>query len=75
MMTQTSSGAQWIRAAHAPRCCSECARTAAIFTGPRTLTEALAIALTKKMGTRAVLEQRFTDMCASGLLVPYSYDD
>jgi hypothetical protein len=66
---------QWIRAKHAPRCCSECARTAAIFVGPRTLQEALAIALDKKMGSRAVLEERFADMCASGLLVPYHYDD
>jgi hypothetical protein len=67
--------AQWIRARHAPRCCSDCGRLAALCEGPRTRIEALELAILKGLGTRAVLEKRFDDMCASGLLVPYSFDD
>ena len=75
MTTGHDTSAQWIRAKHAPRCCSECARTAAIFRAPRTMSEALTMALAMKLGTRAVIEQRFADMCSSGLLVLYPYDD
>jgi hypothetical protein len=75
MTTPHDTAAQWIRATHAPRCCSDCARAAQIFREPRTLQSALAIALDKKLGARDVMQKRFADMCASGLLVPYRYDD
>jgi hypothetical protein len=39
------------------------------------MSEALTMALAMKLGTRAVIEQRFADMCSSGLLVLYPYDD
>lgn len=70
----TATHTLWVRAPHAPRCCSDCGRLAAMFHGPRSRAEALALAMLKGLGTRAVLEKRFDDMCASGLLVRYPGD-
>jgi hypothetical protein len=74
-MTQVFDTLQFIRATHAPRCCSDCARLAELFRRPCTRPDALALALEKKLGTREELEKRFDDMRASGLLVPYCFDE
>lgn len=59
----------WIRAKHAPRCCSQCGKLAALVQEPRTRAQVLALGIAKGLAVRAVLEKRFDDMCASGLLV------
>ena len=66
---------KYIRAKHAPRCCTDCARMAAIFTLPRTIADGLALAIESGLGDEGELYARILDMRASGLLVRVTVND